>query len=224
MTKDSSTAVAVAAVAGTIGLILAVRWNESAVRRAEKENLKQYHELPPGLAMSKDLIAANEERRAVRRAKKELERQAKRVKPVKRELTYGTGYSGTGKNHMLAAQGGGRGRGASGRGRGRGAVGRERVNATEKASHESAVAWVIAAFGEYDQSVEQMRLLEEHFRRGGKAGVGERVSFASRHKEAYDRFMAPIEDNPTEGAGAGAGVGVGVIVPHAAVGTVQTKR
>ena len=175
--------------------------------------------------MSKDLIAASDEREAVRRAKKEFnERQAKRVKPVKRELTYGTGYSGTGKNHMLAAQGGGRGRGASGRGRGRGAVGRERVNATEKASHESAVAWVIAAFGEYDQSVEQMRLLEEHFRRGGKAGVGERVSFASRHKEAYDRFMAPIEDNPTEGAGAGAGVGVGVIVPHAAVGTVQTKR
>ena len=59
MTKDASTAAAVAAVVGTIGLILAVRWNESAVQRAEKENLKQYHELPGGLAMSKDLIVAN---------------------------------------------------------------------------------------------------------------------------------------------------------------------
>ena len=184
--------------------------------------------------MSKVLIAANDERATGLR----------QAKPVKRELTYGTGYSGTGKNHKLATvyggtgknhrlatQRGGRGRGASGRGRGRGAVGMERVNATKKAIHESVVARAIAAFGEYDQSVEQMRLLEEHFRRGGKAGVGERVSFESRHPEAYDRFLGHIEDNPGAGAGAGAGVGVGVgasvgvgvIVPHAAVGTVQAQ-
>jgi len=147
MTKDSSTAVAVAAVAATIGLILAVRW----------DNLSNKEE--------------------------PLEKRVKRVKRVKQLST----YDGKGRNHRLATQ-------------------------------RSPVARAMAAFGTRNQEATDFRLLEAHFRRGGKATDAEGMSFRSQHRDTYEQFqhLGPaIADSP--------GAGVGVSEPRATVGTVQAQ-
>ena len=112
MPKDSSTAAAVAAVAATIGLILAVRWDNLSNKEEPLE---------------------------------------KRVKRVKQSST----YDGTGRIHRLATQ-------------------------------RSAVARAIDAFGTRNQEATDFRLLEAHFRRGGKATDAEGMSFRSQHRDTYE--------------------------------------
>jgi len=202
MTKDSSTAVAVAAVAGTIGLILAVRWNESAVRRAEKENLKQYHELPPGLAMSKDLIAANDERAA-----------GLRVERVKKKQEFGrNSRADRALNPSPRKEGDWTFVGAA-RIEGKIAAAKIAAEGETIARRQSAVARAIAAFGTYESSDADRRLLEAQFRQGGTATDDERESFKLRHAAAYADFLSI---GSTVDTGAGVGVVSGIVMgPHA---------
>ena len=76
-------------------LVLAFRWNESAVRRANAEIKQRYETLPGGLASTPALLAANAER-----ARKE----AKQAKQAKQRTSTGTTAGARALGRIAAAQ------------------------------------------------------------------------------------------------------------------------